>query len=76
MQEIRSSNSPVVTGICDLNKSRARRHRSLKHGLKLKYFKKKLFVTLNWEITKFGLFVGMNCYLKELNQIVILRIVL
>ena len=37
MQEIRSSNPPVVTGICDPNKSRARHHRSLKLGLKLKY---------------------------------------
>ena len=28
MQEIRSSNPPVVTGICDPNKSRARHHRT------------------------------------------------
>ena len=28
MQEIRSSKPPVVTGICDPNKSRARHHRS------------------------------------------------
>ena len=28
MQEIRISNTPVVTGICDPNKSRARHHRS------------------------------------------------
>ena len=28
---------PVVTGICDPNKSRARHHRSLKLGSKLKY---------------------------------------
>ena len=27
MQEIRSSNPPVATGICDPNKSRARHHR-------------------------------------------------
>ena len=40
MQEIHSSNSPVVTGICDPNKSRARHHRSLKLGSKLKYLKK------------------------------------
>ena len=37
MQEISSSDPPVVIGICDLNKSRARRHRSLKLGSKLKY---------------------------------------
>ena len=37
MQDIRSSNPPVVTGICDPNKSRARYHRSLKLGSKLKY---------------------------------------
>ena len=37
MQGIRSSNPPVVTGICDLNKSRACHHRSLKFGSKLKY---------------------------------------
>ena len=41
MQEIRSSSPPVVTGICDPNKSRARHHRSydgafmkIVHGLK------------------------------------------
>ena len=28
MQEIRSSNTPVVAGICDPNKSRVRHHRS------------------------------------------------
>ena len=37
MQEIRNSNPPVVTGICNPNKSRARHHRSLKLGSKLKY---------------------------------------
>ena len=37
MQELRSSNPPMVTGICDPNKSRARHHLSLKIGLKLKY---------------------------------------
>ena len=30
MQEIRSSNPPVVTGICDPNKSRARHHQNYK----------------------------------------------
>ena len=39
MQEIRSSNPPVVTEICDPNKSRARHHHSLKIGSKLKYIK-------------------------------------
>ena len=39
MQEIRNSNPPVVTGICDPNKSRARHHRSFKLGSKLKYLK-------------------------------------
>ena len=29
LQEIRSSNPPVVTGICDPNKSRARHHRKV-----------------------------------------------
>ena len=37
MQEIRSSNPPVVTGTCDPSKSRAQHHHSLKLGLKLKY---------------------------------------
>ena len=40
MQEILSSNPPVVTGICDPNKSRARHHRSLELGSKLKYLNK------------------------------------
>ena len=31
MQDIRSSNPPVVTGICDPNKSQARPHRSTKY---------------------------------------------
>ena len=39
MQEIHSSNPPVVTGVFDSNKSRARHHRSLKLGSKLKYLK-------------------------------------
>ena len=39
MQEIRSSNPHVVTGICDPNKSRAQNHRSLRLGSKLKYLK-------------------------------------
>ena len=37
MQKIGSSNPPVVTGICDPNKSRARHRSSLKLGFKLKY---------------------------------------
>ena len=37
MLEIHSSNPPVVIGICDPNKSRARHHSSLKLGSKLKY---------------------------------------
>ena len=37
MQEICSSYPPVVTGICDPNKSRARHHRSLKLGSKLNH---------------------------------------
>ena len=37
MQEIRSSNPPVVTGIFDPYKSPARHHRSFKLGWKLKY---------------------------------------
>ena len=32
MQEIRSSNPPVVTGSCDPYNSQARHHRSLKLG--------------------------------------------
>ena len=38
-EEICSSNSPVVTGIRDPNKSRARHHPSLKPGSKIKYLK-------------------------------------
>ena len=37
MQEIRSSNSPVITGIFDPNKFRARHYRSMKFDSKLKY---------------------------------------
>ena len=38
MQEICSSDPPVVTGICDPNKSRAQHHLSLKLDSELKYF--------------------------------------
>ena len=38
MQEICSSNSPVVTGTCNPNKFRARHYNSLKIGSKLKYY--------------------------------------
>ena len=38
MQEFRSSNPPVITGICDPNKSRAQHHRK---GLKVLLFSKK-----------------------------------
>ena len=41
MQEVPISNPPVVTKICDLNKSRGRQHRSLKLDSKLKYLNKK-----------------------------------
>ena len=37
MQEIRSSNHPVVTEICDTKKPQAPHHHSLKLGLKLNY---------------------------------------
>ena len=37
MQQIRSPNSLVATGICDPNKSPARHHRNLKLRSKLKY---------------------------------------
>ena len=39
MQEIQISNPPVATDGCDPNKSRARQHRNLKLGSKLKYLK-------------------------------------
>ena len=44
MQETHSSNPPVVTGICDSNKYRARHHRNLKLGSKLKYSTETIFL--------------------------------
>ena len=41
MQGIRSSSPPVVTGICDPNKSRAQHHCIFKLGSKLMYLKLK-----------------------------------
>ena len=41
MKEIRSSNPPLFTAMCDPNKSWARHYRGLKLGSKLKYLKKK-----------------------------------
>ena len=43
MQEIRSSNPPVVAGICDPNKYWARHHCSLKLASKLKYLNYEIF---------------------------------
>ena len=48
MQEICSSNPPVVTGICDPNKSQAQHHHSLKLGSKLKYLKIQLTMAINF----------------------------
>ena len=45
MQEIPSSNPPLVTGICDLNKSQARHHRSYYEDFK-KFHKKCLWWSL------------------------------
>ena len=42
MQDVHSSNLLVVTGISDSSKSRARHHRSLKLGSRLKYLNQKL----------------------------------
>ena len=50
MQEIRSSNPLVVTGVYDPNKSRARHHRSLKIGSKLKYLNIKFFFFFNMKL--------------------------
>ena len=44
MQEDRSSNPPVVTGICGFNKSPSRHHRSLNFGSKVKYLTSIYFV--------------------------------
>ena len=47
MQEILSSSPPMVTVICDPNKSRARHHRSIKLGSKLNYLNKKVVFMLD-----------------------------
>ena len=53
MQEICSSNPPVVTRICGPNKSRARHHRSFKLGWKLKYLIiRSMIKPPLWECTK------------------------
>ena len=46
MQEVRSPNPPVVTGICDQNKYRARDCRSFNLGLKEKYLCLILFLNV------------------------------
>ena len=53
MQDIRSSDPPVVTGICDLNKSRARHHHNLKLGLKLRYLNSLVFAFKGYIFTIF-----------------------
>ena len=65
MQEIRSSNPPVVAEICDWNKSWAQHHRSLKLGSKLKYLDIELFFTeLKISFTLKVIFDwGSKCYL-------------
>ena len=52
MQELRSSNPPVVTGICDPNKSRTRHHRSLKLGSKLKHLEVEVEVEVEVEASR------------------------
>ena len=78
MQEICSSNPPVVTVICDPNRSRSRHHRSLKLGSKLKYlnyerdFNKELikrfaniYELCNEDINKFILLLRKGVYPYE-----------
>ena len=51
MQETHSLNPPVVSGICDPNKSPVRYYRSLKLGSKLKYLKNERSIDfwINWK---------------------------
>ena len=63
MQKVCSSNPPVVTGICDPNKSWAQHHCSFKLGLKLKYLNKSTAinntVVINKKASKIQKFVEM-----------------
>ena len=60
MQDIRSSDPPVVTGICDLNKSRARHHHNLKLGSKLRYLNSLVFAFKRYIFT---IFIRMSGWL-------------
>ena len=64
MQEIGSSNPPVVTGSCDPNKYRARLYRSLKLGSKLKYLNKKSLQPIDLGNNKFLPIVTRVSYLR------------
>ena len=59
MQQIRSSNPPVITGICDPIKPRARHHCSLKLGSKLNYLNIPIKILKN----------SNNIYLEKLTNI-------
>ena len=65
MLKICSSNPPVVTGICDPHKSRARHHCSLKLGSKLKYLNRKA----TEETNKFELSANNDKRIQSINSI-------
>ena len=66
MQEIRSSNPPVVAKICDPNKSRARHHRSFKLGSKLRYLKiMRIFKLYIFKKKNINLTLTDLCYKEE-----------
>ena len=60
MQDIRSSGPPVVTGLYDLNKSRARHHRSLKLGSKWRYLRSLVYAFKGYIFT---IFIWMSGWL-------------
>ena len=67
MQEIRSSNPPVITAICDPNKSQARHHRSFKFGSKLKYLNRAQYYFRGRNIASYCIIsiIGKNFNLDE-----------
>ena len=67
MQEIRSSKPPVVTGICDPNKSRSWHHRSLKLSSKLKIVDY-LDIRLNFTNSTYQLFIKQNNEINYINK--------
>ena len=73
MQEVHSSNPPVVTEICDPSKSRVRHHRSLKLDSNLKYlnYSKGSYLTTSAKMAVCFVMLLPDLFSSVLSQLII-----